>query len=105
MYGNWGGGNYSGGRSGAVIPENPAPSADSLDECFVYHDYCYDKNDCSLNDSDKNVEKICDMALLQCMERLPENTNDWSHPPRGSHDTTADNFRSKAMWLFKWKWR
>lgn len=41
MYGNWGGANWSGGASGSNIPLFPKKPKDSLDACYMAHDYCY----------------------------------------------------------------
>jgi hypothetical protein len=115
MYGNWGGSNWSGGKSGSRIPNNPLPPTDSLDACFMMHDYCYQKNEengqCSLNGPSKKVENSCDMALQQCMANLPSNTKDWPMAPKNpvygdnQHSPTTDDFRNKADFYFRWKWK
>ena len=113
MYGNWGGANWSGGSSGSRIPKNPLSPKDSLDECFMRHDYCYQMNEdngqCNVGGLNKDVEKACDLALLQCMRNLPSNTNDWESPPtnlvygQNQNSPGADNFRRNADNYFGWK--
>jgi len=112
MYGNWGGANWSGGASGPNIPQNPRPPIDSLDACFMAHDYCYaSMGSCSSKDARQTREKACDLALLQCLTNLPSNTSDWSMPAqnpvydRNQHSPTADWWRSEAQSWFQRKWR
>ena len=45
MYGNWGGSNWSGGKSGQRIPTNLMPPTDNYDACYAQHDYCYAARD------------------------------------------------------------
>jgi RHS repeat-associated protein len=69
MYGNWGGANWSGGKNSSTIPLNPAGPKDSLDACFVQHDYCYAKRERKVCTAE-NVpsEKHCDTQLVSCMQ-------------------------------------
>ncbi|RRQ21111.1 hypothetical protein D6C00_03475 [Thiohalobacter thiocyanaticus] len=116
MYGNWGGRNWAGGQSGNNIPNDPLPPVDSLDECFMYHDYCYEQkeNTCKPDSPlDNKIERICDEALLRCMRNLPSNTTEWPKPPQNSppnpltgmpgHNSSADDFREKADMFFRHK--
>lgn len=126
MYGNWGGRNWAGGHSGTDIPGNPLPPVDSLDRCFMMHDYCYQakekrwedrESSCSTDSgtSEEGEERICDLVLSQCMNNLPSNTRDWPEPPVGSpinpltgedfHNSTASHFLDMANMFFSHKWR
>lgn len=69
MYGNWGGGSWSGGKSGPKIPATPAPPIDSLDACYMQHDYCYASAQ-STTSCSANTISSCDTQLSQCLVKV-----------------------------------
>ncbi len=106
-WGNWCGKNWSGGKNGAVIPENPAGPIDSVDECCIEHDYCYAKYECYEKKCKpppeaKEGKKECDRVLVACLDKLkgkaPQN---WPKPPKRGSETDAYMFCQNAKWWFK----
>jgi hypothetical protein len=76
MYGNWGGGNYSGGKWQGSIPSNPAAPTDAYGACYMQHDYCYaavnpepPKSGSSQSCSTTQKTSDCDTALSMCLEK------------------------------------
>ena len=103
---NWCGKNWSGGRQGPIIPQNPAAPIDSVDECCMAHDYCYAKYECDTCPSGsrgKDGKKECDQVLVSCLDALknqpPQN---WPKPPRPGNEADAYFFCQKAKfyWVF-----
>ena len=82
MYGNWGGANWSGGKSGSNIPANPAPPINAYDACDMQHDYCYaaaqssqNSNSCSASPAPTIAD--CDVQLAHCTLAVPSGTGGW----------------------------
>jgi len=104
-YGNWCGKNWSGGRQGPIIPQNPAGPIDSVDECCMAHDRCYAKYECdpcASSSNTKDGKKECDRVLVGCLDALqgmpPQN---WPKPPRREDEADAYFFCQKAKFYFK----
>jgi RHS repeat-associated protein len=79
MYGSWGGANWSGGKSGPIIPGNPAPPKDAIDACAMQHDYCYaaaqnSKLQCTASTPPPISD--CDTQLSQCLTKVNYNSID-----------------------------
>ncbi|HKA42681.1 MAG TPA: RHS repeat-associated core domain-containing protein, partial [Burkholderiales bacterium] len=104
-YGNWCGQNWSGGRQGPIIPQNPAGPIDSLDECCMAHDYCYATfkcDSCPSGSRAKEGKKECDKVLVSCLSELKgKPPQAWPKPPRPGTETGAYFFCQKALRYFE----
>jgi RHS repeat-associated protein len=105
-YGNWCGKNWSGGKEGPKIPENPAGPIDSVDECCDTHDYCYAKYECDTcptGNRAKEGKQQCDKAMFDCLDKLkgmpPRN---WPKPPKPENEVNAYFFCQKAKTWAGW---
>ncbi len=102
-YGNWCGKNYSGGKAGPRIPANPAAPVDSLDECCMAHDYCYQNYELCVECGRKVVEvyKVrCDETLHECLDKLRGRPPQaWPRPPKPGTEHTAFQY---CQWTKKW---
>ena len=103
QYGNWCGKNWSGGKSGPIIPSNPEGPVDSLDKCCMALDYCYAKLEdkaCPLSKAEKaKAFKECDTTLAMCSRALSNNGVGWPSPPKNSSD--AYFYKQKLQTFFK----
>ncbi len=102
-YGNWCGKNWSGGKSGPIIPSSPEGAVDSLDSCCMAHDYCYAKIEdkmCPLSeDEKKRALDECDATLAKCSRALSNNGVGWPLPPKSSTD--AYFYKQKLQTYYK----
>jgi RHS repeat-associated protein len=81
-YGNWCGGNWSGGqipsRHGGQM--GTAPPIDSLDACCKRHDFCYDR--CAKqHPPDASCIPNCNVNLVICTQALDKECCKWKKPP------------------------
>jgi uncharacterized protein RhaS with RHS repeats len=104
MYGNWGGSNWSGGKSGQRIPTNLMPPTDNYDACYAQHDYCYaarDAQSCSANGNPKT--STCDAALSSCLEAARDSGNKpstwWGYPFIPASDAWATANGAAHRWF------
>jgi len=107
-YGNWCGKNWSGGRQGRIIPQNPAGPIDSVDECCMAHDYCYAAvESCkTCPQEDDSPQKLsCDRILVGCLDKLSgKPPYAWPKPPPyGEEPSNAYFFCQKAKRYFQYK--
>ncbi len=92
--GNWGGGCWSGGQNSCGKKGmGNAPPTDSADACYKAHDKCYGKS-CGDN-------KSCNSALVQCLQKLPDDPKEWAQPPRSGTENSSDKYRDAAIWWFR----
>ncbi|MBR1219422.1 hypothetical protein JQ557_15570 [Bradyrhizobium sp. U87765 SZCCT0131] len=79
-YGNWCGGQWSGG---VISPPGSAMGAaepiDSMDEICRAHDFCYERAGTS-----SDGMRACDRKLIRDLEELPTFHGDWPRSPPGS---------------------
>jgi RHS repeat-associated protein len=87
--GNWGGGKWSGGRSGNVTG-NALP-LDSADACYMRHDLCYDSG---------TAKKQCDARLISELKALPINPRKWPVPPKLGTEADTILFLIGAILIF-----
>jgi RHS repeat-associated protein len=104
-YGNWCGKNWSGGKAGRSIPQNPAGPIDSVDECCMAHDYCwakYECDSCPLRAEATDGKAQCDRILVNCLDALkgkpPQN---WPKPPSPENRDNAYFYCQKAKFYFR----
>ena len=95
IYGKWGGLEWSGGKDNTGLtgsgPVNMAPE-DLMDEAYMRHDYCYDGRD----------EIECDRDLIEDLENLPNNPQDWSTVRMSPAEIEyAKNYKWWALWWFR----
>ena len=88
--GNWGGGRWSGGKSGDST--GSAPPTDSGDACYMRHDLCYDTG---------TPKAICDARLVDELRGLPFNPRYWPMPPSPGTESDTIRFLNGAVILFK----
>jgi hypothetical protein len=89
-YGNYGGANWTGGRSGEELP------VDSMDECFEAHDHCYEGK---FDGNCPSSREVCDQNLVVCLSNLPANPADWPKPSPYS-DKFARTYRGGSLRYF-----
>jgi len=104
MYGNWGGKNLSGGKSGGEIGD--AAPVDSSDALYKQHDLAYDKiqNTPVLGDVRKTQRTMIDTAdktLVEGLQKLDGDPGTWAIPPKKGTEKSASWFRDKAIRWFE----
>ncbi|QGY39637.1 RHS repeat-associated core domain-containing protein [Pseudodesulfovibrio cashew] len=104
MYGNWGGKNYSGGKTGGEVGD--AGPIDSSDVLYKQHDLAYEKakNTPVLGDvkkAQREMIKMADKNLVNGLNELDSDPRNWPSPPPVGTEKTASWFKDKAEWWFK----
>lgn len=103
--GNWGGGCWSGGQySCGIKGTGNAPPTDSADACYMAHDKCYDDSpSCSSTDSagSKKAINACNLKLVQCLQKLPNDSKQWPNPPKPGTEGDSERYRWAAILKFK----
>jgi RHS repeat-associated protein len=104
--GNWGGKNWSGGWNPNQHGGQDGPGAptDSGDECYMYHDRCYEQPACTTEPDKKKKQdaiRACDLELVRCLKQLPRDPKEWPHPPRPGTEIDSSTFRDQAISHFQ----
>ncbi|MDD3313779.1 RHS repeat-associated core domain-containing protein [Pseudodesulfovibrio sp.] len=104
MHGNWGGKNYSGGKTGGEIGD--ASPTDSSDVLYKQHDLAHEKikNTPILGDVNKTQRMMIDKAdkeLVDGLQKLDNDPQKWPMPPKKGAEKSASWYRDKAIWWFK----
>ena len=98
--GNWGGKNWSGGRSPTDPPAPDKPPTDSGDECYMAHDKCYGACPECPEKAHKKCKETCDEQLKACLKKLPKDPKKWPHPPKLGTEGDSARFKSMAEIYF-----
>ncbi|HZS67380.1 MAG TPA: Ig-like domain-containing protein [Burkholderiales bacterium] len=100
--GNWCGGNWSGGLAPSANhgKDGTAPPQDSLDDCCMAHDQCYEKCEQLPKQLQKACMIACDRDLLDCLGKLDDDCTKWPRPPRAGTEGDSQTYRDDATRLF-----
>ena len=102
--GNWGGKCWSGGAySCEGHPDGNAQPTDSADACYMAHDKCYESPTCNTPNKVENEKttRACDLALVECLSKLPDDSRKWPNPPRKGTEGDSERYRNAARRYFQ----